>query len=344
MIDLRSDTVTVPSEEMRKVISSAAVGDDVYSEDPTVNKLHELVAELSGKEAALFMPSGCMSNQIAIKVHTNPGEEIITDGDAHVLYYETGAPALISQVMVRGIKSSDGMPDLDEVKRTIRPDVYYFPRTALLCLENTHNRHGGVILNQDYVVSAGKLAKENNMKFHLDGARLWNASAASGLSIKELCEPFDTVSLCLSKAMGAPVGSLLVGSKEDIKKAFKYRKILGGGMRQVGILAAACIYAIENNFEKLKLDHSNAKTFAKIILDSDLVTLNLDDVHTNMVRFRLPDSVIDTAFIEKCNEYGLILGALENNWIRAVFHLNISESDSIEAAEIVVKVIKDLTK
>ncbi len=342
MIDLRSDTVTKPDSDMRKIMAEAVVGDDVYGEDSSINELQDYVADLFGKEAALYVPSGTMSNQICIKLHTNPGEEIICDADAHIYYYETGAPAMISQVMIKGIPSNDGMPSLNEIKEAIRPDIYYFPKTSLVCLENTHNRHGGAIIDNDYINKLAKICKENNLKFHLDGARIWNAHIASGISLKEYTKHFDSISVCLSKGLGAPVGSVLLGTKEFVQKAWKVRKILGGGMRQAGIIASAGLYALKNNLEKLAYDHHNAKTFAKDLNEMDEIYVDLNSVQTNMVRFRLDDSLNSKEFVTLCQKNGLLIGALEKNWIRAVFHLQVTANDTSKALEIIKFTIKQM--
>jgi len=229
IIDLRSDTVTRPSAFMREAIASAIVGDDVYGEDPTVNKLQEKMAKLTGKEAALFVTSGTMSNQLAIKCHTQEGDEIIVEYSAHIFQYETAGGSFISRVQIYPIPGKYGMMKLQDIEDAVRPDVYYFPKTKLICLENTHNRAGGSILGYNYITDVSALAKRHGIHMHLDGARLWNASIATGISIGEYAKHFDSLSICLSKGLGAPAGSVLCGSSEFIERARKYRKILGGG-------------------------------------------------------------------------------------------------------------------
>lgn len=343
MIDLRSDTFTVPCENMRQAMFEAKVGDDVYGEDPTVNELEERIAAYFGKEAALFVPSGTMSNQISLKVLTQPGDEILTDADAHIYYYETAAPAVLSQIQIRSVKSTNGMPDVNELESLIRPDIYYFPTSSVICLENTHNRHGGTIVDLNYIKDTRHLVDKYNLKFHLDGARIWNAIAETGISGVDYAKHFDTLSVCLSKGMGAPIGSLFVSSKELVNKARKWRKIFGGGMRQAGIIASAGIYALENNIPKLKIDHENAKLFARLIAEIQSVTIDLSSVQTNMVRFELPSCINPKLFVSKCLESGLKVSSIEGQAIRAVFYLNITREMAIEASEIVKNVVISLS-
>ncbi len=261
-IDLRSDTVTRPSDEMRRVMAGAEVGDDVYGEDPTVNRLQERVARLLGKEEALFVPSGTMGNQISIKVHTQAGDELIAERDAHIFQYETGGAAFLSSVQVHTVQGERGILTAGHVREAIRPEIYYMPRTRLICLENTHNRAGGSIYPLRVIEEIEALAREQKLKMHLDGARLWNACVATGISPATYAGFFDSVSVCLSKGLGAPVGSVIAGSKDFIDSARHYRKIFGGGMRQAGILAAAGLYALDHNIARLIEDHEKAKILA----------------------------------------------------------------------------------
>jgi len=343
MIDLRSDTVTKPTPEMMEFIFRAQVGDDVYGEDPSVNELQSYMAELSGKEAALFVPSGVMGNQLALKALTDPGDEVIIESQAHIFYYETAAPSIISQIQLRCLDSDNGEMPIEKIIASIRTTEYYLPKTKVIALENTHNRHGGSILSMDYIYEVHKIAKDNGIKFHLDGARLWNASAATGISIKDYCTPFDTISICLSKGMGAPVGSVLVGDRKIIEKAHKWRKILGGGMRQSGILAAAGLYAIKNNFQLLKVDHENALSFAKYLSESSLIHLDLAKVQTNMVFFDVIDSINVNLLIQKCLKLGLIIMATGPNTIRAVFHFQVQSVQALDAASIILHEINNLS-
>jgi threonine aldolase len=340
MIDLRSDTVTVPSDEMRRYMMYASVGDDVYGEDPTINQLQEKAASLFGKESALFVPSGTMSNQISLKVLTNPGDEVIIESDAHVFYYETAAPAVISNVQFFTIPSEIGEMPLDKIKRAIRPDVYYFPKTKAIFVENTHNRHGGTVLSIEYIRSLRELADEHGLYLHLDGARIWNAHIASGVALDEYGKYFDTISVCLSKGLGAPVGSVMISDNEKVKQGLKWRKILGGGMRQAGILAAAGIYAIENNLKLIEDDHIRTKRFAKAIAEMEGLECNLDSVQTNMAVFTLQSSINDHEFVTECRSRGLLLSAIGDNKIRTVFHIQISDIMTDNAIDIIYETVK----
>jgi threonine aldolase len=327
-IDLRSDTVTKPSKEMREVIALADVGDDVYGEDPTVNQLQDTVAKLLGKENALFVPSGTMANQVSIKTHTQPGDEIIAEADAHIFQYETAAPAFISQIQVHTIHGKYGMVKLQDIEDAIRPQIYYYPRTRLICLENTHNRAGGTILDIHYIKDVHTLAKAHDIKLHLDGARLWNASIATGISMEEYGLYFDSVSVCLSKGLGAPIGSLICSSKEFIEKTHKYRKILGGGMRQVGILAAAGLYAVENNFKKLAEDHKRARYLAEFLTSQPNIFIDMESVQTNILNFSFKNPKINIDdFISNLKENFVLAGKGNKNIIRLVTHLDINDND-----------------
>jgi threonine aldolase len=344
MIDLRSDTVTVPTDEMRRYMMYAPVGDDVYGEDPTINILQEKVAGLFGKEAALFVPSGTMSNQLSLKILTESADEVIIESDAHVFYYETAAPAALSNVQFFTVPSENGEMPLDKIKRAIRPDIYYFPKTKAVFLENTHNRHGGTVISIEYIKELRELCDNYGLFMHLDGARIWNAHIATGIPLNEYGKYFDTISVCLSKGLGAPVGSVMVSDSEKIKKALKWRKILGGGMRQAGILAAAGIYAIENNLKLIANDHINAKRFAKAIAEMEGIDCNPETVQTNMAVFKLDDKINDNEFVIECRERGLMLSAIGDNKIRTVFHLQINEQAAYNAIDIIYETIKHFIK
>lgn len=336
-IDLRSDTVTKPSEAMRKAMARAEVGDDVFGEDPTVNRLQEKVAELLGKEAALYVPSGTMSNQLALKTHTNPGDEVIVEKDSHIFNYETAAPSLLSGVQLNPVPGTRGLMTAAAVEEAIRPEVYYMMPTKLVCVENTHNRGGGTIYPMTLIDEIKDVAARHKLKYHLDGARLWNASVATGTEVSEYARRFDSVSVCLSKGLGAPVGSVLASTKEFINRAHRFRKIFGGGMRQVGILAAAGLYALEHNIQRLADDHEKAKTLAKVLQESPLYELDLKDVETNIVIFGIKQGLSIDKFISDLKSLGVLLSAGSAGKVRAVTHLDVSMADVKKAAGILVR-------
>ena len=333
-IDLRSDTVTRPSAAMRQAMASADVGDDVYGEDPTVNLLQERVAELLGKEAALFVPSGTMANQIGLRINTSPGDEVILEKEAHVFYYETAAPAMLSQVQLRTLPGTKGVLRAEEIVAAVRTSEYYLPRTSLVVLENTHNRAGGTIYPIDEIRAIRAATEPLGIAMHLDGARLWNASVASGVSLRSFSEPFDTVAVCFSKGLGAPIGSALAGSRSAMAKALKFRKILGGGMRQAGIIAAGALYALEHNIGRLQEDHENARLLADGILECRGMTLDRSTVETNMVVAHLTGSGADAdALVSALSERGVLISAVSRRSIRAVTHLDVSRDDILTALE-----------
>lgn len=337
-IDLRSDTVTRPSEAMRKAMYEAEVGDDVFKEDPTVNKLQTMAAELLGKEAALFVTSGTMGNQLCLNVHTQPGDEVICEMDAHIFNYESGSPAALSGIQLLPVIGEHGVITPDQVEPYIRPvSAYYMPRTRLLEVENTHNRAGGTIHPIENIRALSALAKKYNLAFHLDGARLWNAAAATGISVSEYASHFDTVSCCLSKGLGAPVGSVIAGPAEFIEKAFRVRKAWGGGMRQAGILAAAGIYALENNRERLTEDHEKARMIAQCISANPALEIDMDAVQTNILIFK-PLKITPDAAMACCREKGLLISGGKIDSLRIVTHLDVSFDDIQKALKILDEV------
>ncbi len=330
-IDLRSDTVTRPSKAMREAMANAEVGDDVWGDDPTVNELQELCKELTGKPAALYVTSGCMGNQLAVKSHTNPSEEIIAEWDSHIVKYEIAGPSFISGVQVMPLKGIRGVLNDGEVREHIRPDWYHYPKTSLVCIENTHNRAGGTIYPLDEIKKLRKLTSENKLKLHLDGARLFNASVETGISIRDYSSLVDSVTFCFSKGLGAPVGSILCGEKDFIVRAHKYRKILGGGMRQAGIIAAGALYALKNNVNRLKEDHRKAKQFAQELSKISFVDIDLCSVQTNIVVFK---TAIDASGIRtELSSKGVLLTNEGIGRMRAVFHMDISDDDLSKAIE-----------
>jgi len=339
-IDLRSDTVTKPSEEMRKAMYNAEVGDDVYKEDPTVLKLEEYAAELLGKESALFVPSGVMGNQICLNVLTNPGDEVICEKDSHIFQYESGSPAALSGLQLSLIEGDKkGIFKANQIEPLIRPlSAYYMARTKVIEIENTHNRAGGTINPIENIKEISLLAKKYNLYYHLDGARIWNASVKTGIPLNEYARHFDTISCCLSKGLGAPIGSLIAGKREFITEAFRIRKAWGGGMRQVGIIAAAGLFALKNNIDRLKKDHDNAKLFASELVQLKNIEIDLDLVETNIVMFR-PNNISIDEFLMKCRNQGLLLGTGKVGVIRAVTHLDIESDDIISAIKIIKSII-----
>jgi len=337
MIDLRSDTLTKPSEGMRKAMYQAEVGDDVFKEDPTINKLEEYTAELLGKEAGLFVPSGTMANQLCLNVLTEPGDEVICDREVHIFNYESASPSRLSGIQIYPLDGKLGVITSEQVEPYIRTTAYHMPQTKLIEVENTHNRAGGTIHPIENIIALKELAKKHNLKYHLDGARLWNASVETGISPKEYASHFDTVSCCLSKGLGAPVGSLITGSKEFIEEAFRIRKAWGGGMRQAGILAAAGLYALQNNIERLKEDHRRAKYLAERINEIPKLGINLEAVHTNILLFK-PLTINVTEALNKCKEAGLLLTPGTVDTLRAITHLDADDNDVEKAGDILTDI------
>jgi threonine aldolase len=289
VIDLRSDTVTRPSEAMRRAMLAAEVGDDVLGDDPTVIRLQERIAEMMGKPAACFVPSGTMANQTAIRAHTEPGDEVLAHKDSHIIHYETGSPAALSGVMVRPLDGPRGLFDAEQIEP--RPYASHFARTRLVVIENTHNRGGGAVWPIEQIRSVTGRAREHKLHLHLDGARIWNACAASGLRPADYAQHFDTVSCCFSKGLGAPVGSAVAGEKETIFRIHRFRKMFGGSMRQAGLLAAAALHALEHHRERLVEDHHNARRLAERIAQIPGLSIPLP-VETNMVFFDIDGAVV----------------------------------------------------
>jgi len=341
MIDLRSDTLTLPSTEMRQAMAAAEVGDDVFGEDPTVNRLQERVAAMLGKEAALFVPSGTMGNQLCIKTHTRAGDEVIAEAGAHVFFYETAGAAFLSSVQIFPVPGKNGILDVEGVRRAIRPDIYYMPKTRLLCLENSHNRAGGTVYGVSQLAEVAAFAHRAGLAVHLDGARLWNACVATGSKPADYCSHVDSVSVCLSKGLGAPVGSLLAGRREFVEEARHYRKIFGGGMRQAGILAAAGLYALDHNMERLAEDHRNARTFALMVGEMQGVTIDMSTVQTNIVILDFSKSGRNAAEWNKWFQAAGVSLSQPGEWtLRAVTHLNLAKEDIAQAAETMLQCAK----
>ncbi len=338
MIDLRSDTITKPTAGMREAICEAEVGDAVFGDDPTVLALQERVAAILGKEAALYMPSGTMTNQVAVRTHTEAGDEIMLDASAHIYYYEAGAPAALSGVMCRLLPGKRGIFTADDVRSALRFGDVHFAPTRLICIENTHNRGGGSIWPIEAIAGIAELARENNLKMHMDGARLWNASVATGITEAEYAQFFDSVSVCFSKGLGAPVGSALAGSAEFIDRARRFMKQFGGGMRQAGIVAAGALYALENHRDRLAEDHDNAKILAEGLSDIRGIEVDVSTVETNIVIFRL-EGVNPVEFFLHAHEAGVYVLPAGADSVRAVTSLQVNRDDIIKGVEIISSVL-----
>jgi len=339
-IDLRSDTVTKPSKEMREVIASAPVGDDQFGEDPTVNLLQDKIADMLGKESALWMATGTMANQVALRTLTNPGDDVIVSRESHAVWHETGAAAANSGVQFTEI-GDKGIFSSGDFLSSIKPAGHIIlPPTTLVQIENTHNRSGGIVFPSDESEKICAIAKQKSIYTYLDGARLWNASVAENKSLKELAEPFDLVSVAFSKGLGAPGGSMLAGNKDIIKKAVRYRRMSGGAMRQVGLFAAAGIYAVDNNFKRLEQDHSNAGLIAGRLSQSKRVIIDMESVKTNIIVFSLTEDAPDAAsVVTKAREYGVLIIAFGPKTIRAVTHLDVTKEMCEKAADILADII-----
>jgi threonine aldolase len=306
-------------------MAEAEVGDDVFGEDPTVNRLQEMLADRMGKDAALFVASGTMGNQISVNAHTQPGQEILLEKDAHIFHYEGGAPAMLSGVQLHPVPGKSGVITASQVEEAVRPADDHYPRTGLICLENTHNRAGGTIYPLEEIRAIRKVARKYNLPLHLDGARLWNACVATDYTLKDYSRYFDSVSVCFSKGLGAPVGSLVAGSRDFIARAHRYRKAYGGGMRQAGILAAAALYALEHNVQRLSEDHENAKNLARALADLPGVEVDLESVQTNIVFMDVSGTRYTAMQAQKILEKeGVRVLALSPTRLRAVTHLNVN--------------------
>lgn len=341
MLDFRSDTVTQPTKQMRAAMAEAAVGDDVFGEDPTVNRLQERLAELLGKEAALFVPSGTMSNLIAVRTLCRPGDEMICEADSHIYNYEQGGYAQVCGVAVRTIAGKHGVIEPEQLRDVVRPDNAHQVRTRLLVIENTHNRGGGKIQPFQTVTALCAWARRHRLATHLDGARLLNAVVATGIEAARWAEGFDTVNICFSKGLGAPVGSALAGPRELIAQALRHRKVLGGGMRQAGVLAAAALYALEHHVDRLAEDHANAQRLADGVRQIDRLRLIPDQIDTNMLFFEV-DAALGTAaeFCGQLARQGLLMLPTAPQRVRAVTHLNVT-SDDVDRA---VAILKDTVR
>lgn len=336
MIDLRSDTVTRPTPPMLAAMVAAEVGDDVFGEDPTVNRLEERVAAYLGKEAAVFVPSGTMSNQIAIRVHCRPGDEILLEANSHIYIWEAGGPAVLSGATCRTLEGTDGILTVEQFAGKIRPDDQHAVRTRLVCLENTHNRGGGTIYPIETVRAISGWARKHGLALHLDGARLWNAIVATSVPAPTWAAEFDTVSVCFSKGLGTPVGSALAGPRDLIRQARRVRKLFGGAMRQAGILAAACLYAMDHHIDRLAEDHAHAKLLADAVAEVPGLTLTPKRVQSNLVWVEVSPSLGTAREVaDRLLAGGVRVAALGDQVIRMCTHHDIRRADCERAAAVI---------
>jgi len=325
-IDLRSDTVTRPTPAMRQAMATAEVGDDVFGEDPTVRQLEERTAEVLGKEAAVLVPSGTMANQLAVRAHTEAGDELLVEGQAHIYYYEAGGPAALSGVMCRCLAGQRGIFTAAEVRAALRPPDQHFARTRLVCVENTHNRGGGSVWPIETLHGVAAVAQECGLRLHLDGARLWNAAVATGIAESLYAAPFDSVNVCFSKGLGAPVGSALAGTRAFVERARRFRKQFGGGMRQAGLIAAGALHALDHHRHRLAVDHENARFLAESLAPLPGVDLDPASVQTNIVLIRLIRAAAP-AVAKRLEAAGVRVLATGPDIIRAVTHLDVTRDD-----------------
>ena len=335
IIDLRSDTVTRPTPAMIKAMMAAPLGDDVLGDDPTVIKLQNETAKLLGKPAGLFVPCGTMGNQLAIMTHTRPGDEVILDYESHIFRYEVAGAAVMSGVQFNTLSGPGGVMVARQVQDAIRPNDIHQPATTLVCLENTHNRAGGTVYPLDEIKKISAICKKQGIKMHLDGARLWNASVATGIPLKEYAKYFDSVMVCFSKGMGCPVGSVLAGEKKFIAVAARNRKMLGGGMRQSGILAGAGLYALKHNIKRMADDHRRAKMLGQTISQISKIKIDLTSVQTNIIVFDIKRTGMNSEqAMKKLALKGLWVIPFGTTKLRAVTHLDVSDGDIVRAGKI----------
>tara|TARA_R100001143_G_C3361367_1_gene137067 strand:- start:1034 stop:2050 length:1017 start_codon:yes stop_codon:yes gene_type:complete len=332
MIDLRSDTVTKPTAGMLKAMNEAVVGDDVFAEDPTVNQFQLEMAELFGMEAGLFVPSGTMSNQLCLHLLTDPGDEVIIDELGHVFNYETGAAAHLSSIQLRPIKGVNGKLSKDMIEPVIRTQNEWDPLTRVIAIENSTNKGGGAFYTKEELIEISNLASQHDLAVHLDGARIWNAMIASGIEAEFFGSIADTISICFSKGLGAPVGSMMLSDEKTVKAARRIRKMWGGGMRQTGLLAAAAKYGYDNHYELISDDHRRAKEFAQVILDHPDFIIDYDSVHTNIVLFDMKEGSAGIA-LEHFSEHGVEMIPFGPKTIRATFHFQVDDEDLAKVIE-----------
>jgi threonine aldolase len=343
IIDLRSDTVTMPTDEMLEAMRNAKLGDDVYGEDPTVNELEALAAERIGKDAAVLVPSGTMANLVSLMSNTKRGDLVILESEAHMYWYEVGGISAIAGLLPWPIKSKVGVLDPADVEAAIRPRNIHFPEPSLVCVENTHNRHGGTVVTPEQLRLIGEVARRCGLRFYMDGARIFNAAVALGVDVKEFARHVDSLMFCLSKGLSCPVGSLVVGSREFVERARKNRKVLGGGMRQAGVIAAAGIVALEKMVDRLVDDHQNARFLAEGCVKVDGLGVDLARVQTNMVLLDIGGlGVEDAVFVSKLKAKGVLAGAIGKGKVRLVTHRGIEREHVETALEAINSVVEEL--
>ncbi len=342
-IDFRSDTVTLPTEEMLEAIRYAELGDDVFREDPTVNRLEQLSAEKMGKEAALLVTSGTQANLISLMSNSNPGELVILESESHIYWYEVGGISKIAGLLPWPVKSAFGALDPKDVEAAIHPKDIHFPETAIICIENTHNRHGGTIITPTQIKAINEVAQQHNIKFYMDGARIFNAAVALKIDVKEITKHVDNLMFCLSKSLSCPIGSLLVGTNNFIEKARKIRKLLGGGMRQAGIIAAPGIIALEKMIDRLEKDHKNARRLAEGISKIEGIQIDLNRVQTNIVCYDVENLELSAeTFVMELKENGILALPLTEKKVRMVTHRGIESKDIEKSIEVIENVIDHL--
>lgn len=339
-IDLRSDTVTLPTKEMLEAIMHAKLGDDVYGEDPTVNELQELAAEKLGKEAALLVPSGTQANLTSLMSNCNRGEQVILESESHIYWYEAGGISAIAGLFPWPIQTSTGAFNIEELGSAIRPKNIHYPKSTLICIENTHNRHGGTIITPEQIETINEMAKKHSIKLYMDGARIFNAAVGLELDPKDFTKHVDNLMFCLSKGLSCPVGSLIVGKHDFIEKARKIRKLLGGGMRQAGIIAAPGIIALEKMTARLKTDHENAKLLAELLSKIKRIQIDSKRIQTNIVTFHFNSSAIDDdSFIQELRENGVLALTSGKNNVRLVTHRGIEKEDIEKTAATIERIL-----
>ena len=342
-IDLRSDTVTLPTEEMLDAIKHAKFGDDVFREDPTVNELQDMAAKKMGKDAALLVTSGTQANLVSLMSNTKHGDAVILEAESHIFYYEVGSLSAIGGLLPMTVKGNLGVVDPKDIEAAIRPKDIHFPEQTLVCIENTHNRAGGTITTPEQIKAISEVVKAHSLKLYMDGARIFNAAVAMKVDVKEFTKYVDNMMFCLSKGLSCPIGSLVVGSQEFVDKARKMRKILGGGMRQAGVIAAPGIIALEKMVDRLEEDHKNAKFMAERLSKIEGISVNLKIVQTNIFNFNISDlGVTSTDFVTKLKNHGVLLLTRDRNNIRVVTHRGIEKEHIESALDAIEKVVKEI--